>query len=115
MGLKEWGFELQIVPPDVVSKALKRGTSKMAKKDNTLPNFRIEDGQIWKRVTKEMLKDPDEPGLHPLEVAMRQLDAKFFEQGMPLYRTVGYTRNKREYHASFVPRNKPQQDPENHE
>ena len=112
MGLKEWGFELQIVPPDVVSKALKRGTSKMAKVDNKLRNFKIEDGKILKRVTKDMLKDPDEPGLHPLEVAMRELDAKFFEQGMPLYRTVGYTRNKREYHASFVPRKKRKQDSE---
>ena len=87
----------------------------MAKVDNKLRNFKIEDGKILKRVTKDMLNVPDEPGLHPLEVAMRQLDAKFFEQGMPLYRTVGYTRNTREYHASFVPRNKPQQDPENHE
>ena len=84
----------------------------MAKVDNKLRNFKIEDGKILKRVTKDMLKDPDEPGLHPLEVAMRQLDVKFFEQGMPLYRTVGYTRNKRQYHASFVPSKKPQPDPE---
>ena len=87
----------------------------MAKKDNTLPNFRIEDGQIWKRVTKEMLKDPDEPGIPPLEVAMRQLDAEFFERGIPSYRSVGYTKDKSQYHASFIPRKKPQQDPENHE
>ena len=78
----------------------------MAKVDNKLRNFKIEDGKILKRVTKDMLKDPDEPGLHPLEVAMRQLDAEFFEQGMPLYRTVGYTHDTTQYHASFVPRKK---------
>ena len=112
MGLKEWGFELQIVPPDVVSKALKRGTSKMAKVDNKLRNFKIEDGKILKRVTKEMLKDPDEPGIHPLEAAMRRLDAKFFEEGMPLYRSVGYTKDKPEYHASFVPRKRQTKEPD---
>ena len=44
--------------------------------------------------------------------SMLQLDAEFFERGMPLYRSEGYTHDTPQYHASFVPRKKPKHDTE---
>ncbi len=75
-----------------------------------LAEIQTKNGEVLMGVTEEMLKDPDEPGIHPLEAAMRRLDAKFFEEGMPLYRSVGYTKDKPEYQATFVPRKKSKQE-----
>ena len=101
-----WGFELQIVPPDMMPKALKRGKSNMTDKEDDRPEYKIEDGRILARVTKDMLEDPKEPGIPLLQAATRELEAEFFDSGVPVYRCVGYSQDRPKYHASFIPRKK---------
>ena len=83
----------------------------MEDKENDRLNYIFEDGKIKVRLTKDMLKDPDEPGLHPLEKASRELNAEFLESGLPVYSIIGYSGTQPRYQASFMPRKKQTREP----
>jgi hypothetical protein len=46
-----------------------------------------DDRYIYTLITEEILEDPDEPGIPPLEAMARRIDADLFKTGKPLYRS----------------------------
>ncbi len=57
-------------------------------------------------VTADMLKDPDEPGINPLEAMSRRLEADMLKTGLPIFRSELRPGSKPTYKVSFVPRRK---------
>ena len=84
----------------------------MTDKDDDRPKYKIENGETLMRVTKDMLEDPNEPGIPLLLAASRELEISFFESGIPVYRRVGYSHDMPKYHASFMPRKKQTKEPD---
>ena len=62
-----------------------------------------DDNYIDIPVTKEMLEDPDEPGIHPLEAVVRKLEAHFFHEGMPCSRRELKPGVEPRYYVTFPP------------
>ena len=54
-------------------------------------------------VTEEMLEDPEEPGIHPLERAARIIEANCFWSGTPCYRSELRPGVEPRYQVNFVP------------
>jgi hypothetical protein len=63
-----------------------------------------EDDYISTLVTPDMLEDPDEPGIHPMEAMSRRLDASLMEGGTPLYRQELRPGVKPTYRVTFIPK-----------
>jgi predicted RNA-binding Zn-ribbon protein involved in translation (DUF1610 family) len=55
-------------------------------------------------VTRETPKDPDEPGIHPLEAMSRRLDADFIKQGIPVSRMELRPEADPGYIVNFIPK-----------
>ena len=73
----------------------------------------MSDGEyIRTRVTEDMLQDPNEPGINPLDKAARQLEAKFFWSGKPVYRSRRRPGAQPTLQVNFIPRRKQRMMPE---
>ena len=55
-------------------------------------------------VREEMLEDPKEPGIHPLERASRIIEANSFWSGTPCYRRELRPGLEPRYQVNFVPK-----------
>ena len=62
-----------------------------------------DDDYISTLVTLDMLEDPDEPGLYPLEAMSRRLEAYFVKSGLPTYRRELRPGVEPTYEVTFVP------------
>ena len=55
-------------------------------------------------VTEEMLEDPEESGIHPLERAARIIEANSFWSGTPCYRRELRPGLEPRYQVNFIPK-----------
>ena len=100
--LKDRGFELQIVPPDIPSKALKRGTHQMIKKKSD-PQKSIVD--------KDNADQSASAPTNPLEEMRQSLTKELIDSGLTEVEWEPQTGINR-YQAHFVPRRKQSKNPD---
>ena len=63
-----------------------------------------DDRYIYTRVAEEMLEDPNEPGIHPLEAMARRMERDMFDSGVPCYRSDLRPGVVPFFKANFIPR-----------
>ena len=93
--LKDWGFELQIVPPDIPSKALKKGTHQMTKKKS----------DPKQPMDKDNADQSASAPTNPLEEAYHAITKALEDSGVTVRDLEPQTGINR-YQAHFVPRRK---------
>jgi hypothetical protein len=63
-----------------------------------------DDDYIRTLVTPDMLEDPDEPDIHPLEAMSRRLEADFVGSGLPTYRSEPRPGVEPKFTVNFIPK-----------